>query len=336
LDGRDGTTMTRFLHVANGGATTNTIRKAGIAGTLSHWADVLTEGPVPAVPDEELLRIRAGQLAPEGAFDEVVEELRGWRAAIDNDSAYDELILWYEHDLFDQLNLIQVLSWIGRNGSPSRRVSLICIGSFPGRPSFKGLGELTPAELASLLPARQPVSGGAYALAAAAWDAFRSPDPRRIEELLRDDTSALPFLAPAFQRYLEEFPSTVDGLSRSERRLLELVTNGPAEIRDMFPLMHRGETAFYITDGAFWTLLCDLRSLSPPLLAVTADGWEREQLPRGTVALTDTGREVLAGTIDRIRCCGLDRWLGGVHLGGTHPEWRWDPTKRCLALHRHA
>jgi len=66
-------------------------------------------------------------------------------------------------------------------------------------------------------------------LAERAWDAFRSPNPRRIEDLLRSDTSALPFLAAALRRHLAEFPSTADGLSKTERRLLELAKDGPID-----------------------------------------------------------------------------------------------------------
>ena len=34
----------------------------------------------------------------------------GGEQPIDDTTAYDELVLWYEHDLFDQLNLIQILT----------------------------------------------------------------------------------------------------------------------------------------------------------------------------------------------------------------------------------
>ncbi len=143
--------------------------------------------------------------------------MRRWREVIDDDGAYDELVLWYEHDLFDQLNLIQVLSYLAGRGPWPKPVSLICIGSFPGRPRFKGLGELTTTELGPLFDTRQPVSDAQYRLAVQAWAAFRFPEPTAIEALLRTDTSALPYLAAALERHLEEFPSTVDGLSRTER-----------------------------------------------------------------------------------------------------------------------
>ena len=71
-------------------------------------ADPLHEGPVPDVPDEELIAIRAQFIwrRTDYAADVVAAELRAWRAAIDAADTYDELVLWYEHDLFDQLNLI--------------------------------------------------------------------------------------------------------------------------------------------------------------------------------------------------------------------------------------
>src|SRR5262245_44700159 len=135
---------TRFLHVANGTSTTATIQKARLPGALSEWGDPLYEGPVPEdASDDELVRIRAKHLADgvRESVDDVVAGLTRWRTVIDDVDAYDELVLWYEHDLFDQLNLLQILTWIGRSGPTRRPVSLICIGSFPGRPGFKGLGE---------------------------------------------------------------------------------------------------------------------------------------------------------------------------------------------------
>ena len=47
--------------------------------------------------------------------------------------------------------------------------------------------ELTPAELAPLFDTRQRVTPEQYALAGAAWAAFRAPNPRRIEALLESD-----------------------------------------------------------------------------------------------------------------------------------------------------
>jgi hypothetical protein len=283
--------------------------------------------------DTELLLVRARHLADgdAGNVGEVVAGLQQWRAAIE-DQDHDELVLWYEHDLFDQLNLLQLLDWIRPTLTTRQPVSLICIGTFPGRPGFKGLGELTPAELAPLVETRQRVTHEQCALAGRAWLAFRDPSPRALEALLRSDTSALPFVAPALARHLEEYPWTGDGLSRTERRLLELARPAPVEIHAAYPRMHDRETAFYISGESYWRLLLHLSSSVPALVVLETRDADPDSLPRGTIALSDFGRAVLARTADRIRHTGIDRWLGGVHLTGSGPIWRWDSTGRCMVF----
>jgi len=316
----------RLLHVANGTCTTTTIEAAGIPGATSIWADPLHDGPVPGgIDDDALMEVRRQHHALSPAAGDPKNDMRRWRQVIANHDAYDELILWFEHDLFDQLNLVQLLSFIREqvpgvraHTQASTRVSLICIGSFPGRPEFHGLGELEPSELASLFETRQLVTPEQYHVADAAWDAFRSPTPESIGVLLIRDLSPLPFLAPALTRFLEEYPWAGDGLSRTERRLMTLAAEGRADWPAVFARMHEGEDAFYLTDTALIELKDALMAASPPLLA--------EQ--NGALALTAAGRDVLEGRADRVALCGLDRWLGGVHLQGHARQWSWEPKRR--------
>ena len=317
--------MTAFLHIANGTSTTRTIHDAGIPGRSSIWADPLHEGPVPGdLSDEELLSVRASHLADEDhGAEAVASEMRGWREVIDDHHAYDEVVLWYEHDLFDQLNLIQVLSRLAGHGTWPRPVSLICIGSFPGRPRFRGLGELTAGELAPLFDTRQPVTAAQYLLAAQAWSAFRSAEPTAIEAVLAMDTSALPYLGTALDRYLEDFPSVEDGLSRTERRLAEIAAPSAISLRAAFPLMHEEETAFYIDDVSFLHVARELAAEPSPVLTISAEPGAKPAFG-GTIELTEFGRAVLARRADAVEERGIDRWLGGVYLTGAGPHWRWD------------
>ena len=313
--------MHEFLHVANGTSTTMTIEAARIPGAVSIWADPLHDGPVPGgLSDAELLDVRARHLAgdDEPPLSDTVAGLREWRRVIAERDAYRELVLWYEHDLFDQLNLIQLLAWIREHLPASKPVSLICIDSYPGRPSFKGLGELTVSELAPLFDSRQPVTDAQYLVADRAWRAFREPTPEPLDRLRESDTSALPYLAAALTGFLREFPWTTDGLSRSERRLLQLTAAGSLTLMSAFPRMDDGQRAYYVSDESLNDIADELAGATPSLLTA-ADG---EGLRR-TVAITDTGREVLAGRLDRVAVCGLDRWLGGTHLQAGN-MWRWD------------
>jgi hypothetical protein len=336
--------VTRILHVSSGTATTRTIEAAGIPGACSIWADVLYEGPVPGgLNDAELLEVRERFLSEPGDLTwtawagsdptlDPANDLRQWRAAVERHQSYDELILWFEHDLFDQLNLIQLLTWIRDHLPPTKPVSLICIGFFPGRPDFKGLGELTPDELRSLLETRQPISGPHYDVARRAWRAFREPTPEPLDRLRHDDTAALPYLAAAIDRFLEEYPWTSDGLSRTERRLLELASGDGIALWKAFPRMHEGERVYYVTDGSLAGLAEHLSRTSPPLLTLDVSHAAEGHVLRGVVTLTDTGRSVLTGQLDRVAMCGIDRWLGGVHLQGRSQLWRWDNTQQRVIL----
>jgi len=317
----------RFLHVANGTSTTRTIEAAGIPGATSIWADPLHAGPVPpGLSDEQLLEVRARFLARPGETPEdAIAGLQRWRAVI-LEQDYDELVLWYEHDLFDQLNLIQLLTWIRPRIAQQTRVSLICIGSFPGRPNFKGLGELSTSELAPLLDTRHRVEPAEYDVAERAWQAFREPTPEPLDDLRRSDTAAMPFLASAVHRFLQEYPWTGDGLSRSERQLLRIADRGTVSLKAAFPRMQDGEHAYYTADGSLMELAARLSSTSPPLVAWTGSP---DHILSGVVTLTDAGGEVLRGVRDRVTC-GLDLWLGGVHLRDGSRIWRWDESRQRI------
>src|SRR3954468_2725101 len=332
----------RFLHVANGTCTTRLIEAAGISGVRSIWADPLYEGPVPeGLSDGELLVVRARFLAgsagavsaawagPDPALNPA-NDLREWRAVIERHESYDELILWFEHDLFDQLNLIQLLTWVRECVPATKPVSLICVDAFPGRDDFKGLGQLTPGELATLMEARQQVGASHYALAKRAWLAFRAPTPEALDRLRGQETAALPFLAPAITRFLQEYPSTRDGLSRTERRLLELAGADGISLATAFPRMHDGEEVYYVTDSSLAALARTLAATSPALLTFDASEVDRAAGLRGRVMLTDAGRLVLSGGLDRVTACGIDRWLGGVHLQTDATVWRWDDARQRI------
>lgn len=320
----------RYLHIANGSATTDLIAAAGIPGTLSIWADPLYEGPVPAgLTDAELVDVRGRYLGGDDPDSDPVNDLRRWRAVIADHDSYEELILWFEHDLFDQLNLIQVLTWIVEHLSVPKRVSLVLVGSFPGRPEFHGLGELTPGELASLLDTRQPISEAQYTLAQTSWSAFRASTPHALDDLRHNDTSALPYLSAAILRFLQEYPWTRDGLSRTERRLLELAQGRDVKLSVAFPRMHDGEKAYYVTDLSVAGLAATLSSTSPPLLHLKRPDTSENAL-HGTVTATEVGSAVLAGTRDRVLTCGVDRWLGGVHLQSEGNLWRWDDSRQLI------
>jgi hypothetical protein len=96
--------------------------------------------------------------------------------ALDEDA---HVVLWFEHDLYDQLQLLDVLTLAHTTGSAPE---LIVIASFPGKPSFAGLGELSARELETIWPSRRPASPVALETAAGASAAFQAAEPPQLVE----------------------------------------------------------------------------------------------------------------------------------------------------------
>ena len=306
-----------MLHVTNGDCAADRIRAAGMTGEVLPWRDVLHDGPVPAgLPLAELSAVRARFIAGSGwgDADEVARGFAERDRALAGFRDHDETVLWFEHDLYDQLQLIQVLDALGAAALQAARLTLVCGAEY--------LGMSEPARLAERFRERSEVTEAEMLLARDAWAAFRSPDPTAIEAVLDEDTSALPFLAPALTRHLEQFPSVRNGLSRSEQQALEAVAAGAATVRDTWFASHQQrEEPIWLGDVSFCDYLDALASGDHPLVTLDGDGASR--LDR-RVALTDAGRAVLEGRADRIALNGIDRWLGGVHLHGRSSPWRWD------------
>lgn len=323
------------LHVTNGDVAANRIRESGLGGEVLPWRDVLHDGPVPTgLPLQELSEVRARFIAGRGwgGYDEVRRSFAERDTLLGRHGEFDETVLWFEHDLYDQLQLVQLLDWFARHDEDAGTVSLVCVGSFPGVERFDGLGQLDGAQIASLFPARHTVTLPELALARDAWAALGAAHPTEIERVLEGDTSALPYLAAALRRHLEQFPAVGDGLARTERQVLEAVAGGASTPEEVFRADQAREESVFMGDATLFGYVRDLASGPEPLLRVANGGEFR--VPAGTsygddlrgqrLELTGAGEAVLRGEGDRVALCGIDRWLGGVHLQGRAVRWRWD------------
>lgn len=321
-----------MLHLTNGDSTVGLLQAAGIDGTMLPWRDVLHEGPVPAGLDlDALSETRARFLAGLGWGD--VEELRDdfacRNAELRRFRHYDEVVLWFEHDLYDQLQIAQMLDWLAGQDRGRTRLTMICIGAYPGIERFRSLGDLTPAQIAPLFETRQPVTQPQLDLAGTVWRAFRNPDPTAIETLLKTDTSPLPFMADALRRHLQQFPSVRNGLGRTEHHALATIASGTRHPGTLFRAHLDQEERPFLGDWTFWRYLKKLATAPYPLLYI--DGpHDDARFAESILTLTAEGRRVLDGETDFVDRNGIDCWLGGVHLVGSTARWRWDEKARRL------
>src|ERR1051326_4811928 len=177
--------MERIVHVCNGDSTADTLSLADLPGEIRVWADALDQGPVLPVGDAEHYKLRGDYWAAHGrTAGDTAQQLAAWDKGVDEAASAEELILWFEHDLFDQLALVRLLARLARRGLP-QQLTIVSIDRHPEVPNFIGLGQLKPEQLAELWPRRTPLSRDAIDEAITAWIAVTAADPR-----------ALPFLTP--------------------------------------------------------------------------------------------------------------------------------------------
>ncbi|HEV3153379.1 MAG TPA: DUF1835 domain-containing protein [Candidatus Baltobacteraceae bacterium] len=302
------------LHITNGDSVIYTWKKAGLLGTHVAWKDILHEGPVPAgMPLEELSRLRADYLAHRG-FGSGIKLHRDFEkrdAIIRRAREFDEIVLWFEHDLYDQLHLLQILWVLREQGMGSGFVQLLQTDQY--------LGTLNADDLLALYPKRRFVTTAIADAAARAWSAFTSEDPAALADAAKATYTGLPFLRDALQRLCEEYPDSESGLSRTQKHVLEACAQGARRKEDIFRRAQAREEASFLGDTTAYFIIDDLCAQPAPLLSLLEPEYD----------LTVLGRRVLAGDADWLDHQPLDRWVGGVHLNGER-RWRWNDSQQTL------
>ncbi len=333
-----------MLHVTNGDLTAEKLREADLPGHVMPWRDVLHEGPLRHGDDDAAFaRERAEFIARCGWGDAsaVFADLTARDEVFaDALSQKEPVLLWFEHDLYDQLQLVQILERVGRL-APRAPVDLICIDRHPEAESFVGLSQLSVPALARLYPTGERVEKAQLALASDAWRVLCDATPEGLADLAELDAAPLPFLPAALTRLIDEYPSERNGLTVTESRACALLAEGARDPTSLFGDVQSREEAPFMGDWSFWRVLDGLATGRVPLVQVVGGGTFRyppsessmSVFGRQRLALTEVGATVLDGGCDAVDVNGLDRWVGGVHLAQDN-DWRRTPDGRLTKRSR--
>ncbi len=310
--------MTQLI-ITNGDGAADLLGEAGKTGTILPWRDVLHEGPIVGGTIEDCSARRAAYLAERFALDPaaVAAELAARDAILRDHAAYERIELWFEHDLYDQLQLVQVLSFFADEDRQDGIV-LVQADDFLGRQSAGTI--LRFADRA------RPVGPDELDLADFLWADLAMPLPEPAMRRLDEPTDALPFLAPAIHRFLEELPSPRNGLNRTEMSALSGLTEGPQSAIDLFRRTIAAEEAAFMGDMSFFLMLHDLADAETPLIAgldyLSSPTSDEVRYGR-PLSLTEAGLAVVSNEADHVRLNGVDRWWAGTQLKG-RTTWRYD------------
>ncbi len=301
------------LIITNGDSAAERISTLEIAHTVLPWRDVLHDGPVLAgLALEEQSRQRASFIAgfADLAVQEVLTDFQNRDDVLRNYADFDRVELWFEHDLYDQLQLMQILDYFAQQPSVPN-VFLVQSGEF--------LSEMSDAHFKELAHKAVPVKAAELSYAQAGWQAFTSSSPERLVDFIQQEP-VLPFMQTAMQRLMQEYPDCQNGLPLSLQLALGPLQQGALEIKDLFIAMMKAEEAKFMGDLGFCHLITSVfRAPSPLLVSMqgklqTINEMNYRDFFAQKVCLSDLGKRVLSGEANHVRENGIERWIGGVHL----------------------
>lgn len=326
-----------MLHIVNGDSVGDMLRQGIVQGDVLVWREIYSAGPIflnPAGAEERALRAEVLERTlgiPSAEYiagcGEQEQKLRQFRH-------YDEVVFWFEHDLFDQSMLAYLLHWFKGQKLGKTKLSLLCIGEFPGIELFHGLGQLTPAQLQTLPGTWRSIGRKELELASDFWQAYASPDPLQMAMLLKNkqveiEASGLPFAYAAFKAHLSRLPSVRSGLGIVELTTLEAVRGGADTPLALFRQVTDTLHVLGMGDLEYWKYLRSLSQGPYPLLIIDGAETTRDfrQIPeflKRRVTATEWGLQILDGSADRVKIQGINEWYGGLLLEGHDISWRWD------------
>lgn len=304
--------MNKRLNIVNSDACVVLMKEAGIQGDFLAWRDFLHEGPVPAnLSLEKLSEIRANFITQYGlgTFHELFEEFHQRDTQLKAYKDYSHITLWFEHDLYDQLQLLQILSWFAQQDLQETFLTIICTNNH--------LGESSSQQIQKLLHYETPISTEHLEIADKAWSAFCHNSPEQWIQLLQEPITLLPYLKEAIYRMLEEYPNTQCGLSRTEFQALTIIATGGDNPLDIFNLYQRHEERRFMGDVVFWKILENFQNYG------VIENLE------GKLQLTLLGEELLEGKVYWFNIKPFEKWIGGVKLTPDN-LWCWNVEKKQL------
>ncbi|WP_427979704.1 DUF1835 domain-containing protein [Agarivorans sp.] len=344
------------LHITNGDVVGQRLAASSVVeGEILCWRDVLHDGPIVAPEGETYLKARAAfiyqSLQASRSFaanslseQQILADFKRRQQIMAQLAQYSEIVLWFEHDLYDQLQLAECLYLLAKHSELSARFKLICIGKHAEVANFRGLGELSISQLEALYPQRQAISAEQLKLGSELWLALAAASPEPINQLLQQDMAVLPFMQTALRRFAEDYPWLNRGLTLTQQLILRSLVEAKLKLQaeqvkasasstnlsfaELFATLQRLEAAPFLGDLWLAKELLNLASLASPLLHIhhrSSGQWDGDVY----FEISSAGQAILVGE-SRLPSANMPVfWRGGVELSASN-YWCWDPLQQRL------
>ncbi|XLS30995.1 DUF1835 domain-containing protein [Flavobacteriaceae bacterium M23B6Z8] len=274
--------MSKVLHITNGDMFTSRLKELKIKGDLITWREMLCEGrTLTDVGSENFWKVRFDffnkvyKVTKRSFIDRTLKEYR----SLCNHKVHDEIVLWFEFDLFCQINMIAVISWLKRYRSGTQ-ISLVCSGKEDTSDKLYALNDLTDDKLQEKYKDRTQLTQDDIEFADYIWHLYCAENPIRMETFAQFNSSQFEYLPDAIEAHLKRFPFVSNGLNKPENLILHLAADQkPTTQNELVSLALKNQGFYGFGDMQFQQMIKELKPLFSSMKPV--------KLKRKALALLD-------------------------------------------------
>ncbi|RAJ12886.1 DUF1835 domain-containing protein [Arenibacter echinorum] len=293
--------MSSQLHITNGDILTNKLSTLKLEGDIITWREMLCEGKTETnVGSESFWKTRFEflnknyKVSKSWFIDKTLKEYR----TLCNHKQEDRIVLWFDFDLFDQVNMLAVISWL-KTHRPYAQISLVSSEEEENSLNILGLGELTDEQLLKLFTNCTLLTQDDIEYADYVWQLYCSDNPIRLENLKDFDSFQFSHLSGAIEAHLMRFPTIRNGLNEVENNILRLArTAKPKTKIELLNTVLRNQGRYGFGDTQYERVITKLKPLFTNF---------------SPVKLSKKGMEILEGKTSYYSCIQEnDAYLGGA------------------------
>lgn len=252
--------MNKTIHVLNGDSTSQIFAKSGITGDVVVWRELLCEGPLhTAIGSDEFWKKRYSYFKNEVGigrleyYDKTIKEI----LKLEDVSGYNDVVLWFEYDLFCQVNLLALCTYLLENYVKKVTYYLVCMGREKGKEKLQSLSDFHPLAFKMLFENKITLSKDNLLFAKKCWNLYVENNPDELKNFNFNQSSKFKYLQLAINQHLQRFPSN-NGLNQIENKLLEIINSNVFTdkeiVRDLLIWQHE-ETVYGFADLQYFLYL---------------------------------------------------------------------------------
>ncbi|MGA8853205.1 MAG: DUF1835 domain-containing protein [Christiangramia sp.] len=215
----------KTLHIVNGDSLAEQMQELDLPGEVIVWRELLCEGPTQQEINSEFFKLREKflletyNISAENYEERFISEIGKLKTLSD----YDNVVLWFEFDLFCHINMVAAISLLCEKNREIP-ISLVCSKKLKGEKEFQPLSQLNQKELENHYQNRIELNNEDIEIAELVWELYCGNNPLKLKPQIKVNTN-FEYLSSCIRAHIERFPNSITGINSLERNVLRLIEN---------------------------------------------------------------------------------------------------------------